>query len=122
MSHQDRLACLQATLTSTLDKAYWIEDPISLKYMTGLDFSTGILLVSRQDAALLVDGRYQEMARTEQSLYPVFSSEPVSLAAVLKSAPFSPIRSFALSDQSPYSRFTAIKEVLRAAEKTLVPL
>lgn len=121
MSYQERLLKLQATLKATPKQAYWIEDPISLRYMTGISFSAGILLVNAHDAVLLVDGRYQEMART-QSLYPVFSSEPTSLSAVLKGPQFALIDTFRLSDQSAHSRFTSITKLLRLDGKTLLPL
>lgn len=122
MSYQERLLRLQATLSATPNKGYWIEDPISLRYMTGISFSCGILLVSANYAVLLVDGRYQEMARTQQQLYPVFSSEPASLASVLRDPHFASIDSFGLSDQSPYSRFQTIKGTLHAEGKALLPL
>lgn len=120
MSLQERLSRLQSTLAVSPQRAYWIEDPISLRYLTGLSFSTGILLVGAKQTALLVDGRYQEMA-TEQTLYPVFSSEPDSLSGVLKGA-FGAVESFALSDASPYSRFIALQALLNAQGKTLLPL
>lgn len=120
MSLQERLSRLQSTLAMTPQKAYLIEDPIALRYLTGLSFSTGILLVGAKQTALLVDGRYQEMA-TEQLLYPVFSSEPDSFLAVLN-GPFAAIDTFNLSDTSSYSRFMALSSLLKAHEKTLLPL
>lgn len=121
MSLLERRARLQATLEKTPDKGYWIEDPISLRYLTGISFSTGILLVSAHDAALLVDGRYQEMARTDQTLYPVFSSESPSLKEVLKSR-FGSVACFGLSDQSAYSRFASLRTTLSAEHKTVEPI
>lgn len=121
MSLLERREKLQSTLEKTLEKGYWIEDSISLRYLTGLSLSAGILLVSAHDAALLVDGRYQEMARADQTLYPVFSSESPALKEVLQKR-FGYVTCFGLSDQSAYSRFAALRMLLSAEHKTLEPI
>lgn len=58
MSYQKRIEKLQ----SKLQGAYIVEDPINLYYLTGLDLSYGLLVVSPTSADLYVDGRYKEMA------------------------------------------------------------
>jgi Xaa-Pro aminopeptidase len=50
--------------------ALLIEHPTHLFYLTGLDLSTGKLLVTKQEACLVVDGRYFESS-SRQTLYPV---------------------------------------------------
>jgi Xaa-Pro aminopeptidase len=40
-----------------------VENPVDLYYLTGLEFSIGRLLVSKEGATLLVDGRYYESAK-----------------------------------------------------------
>lgn len=53
--------------------AFYISNPLDIYYLVGIELSTGILLVDKKQAALFVDGRYQEVA---QSLpIPSFSLE-----------------------------------------------
>jgi len=49
----------------------WLEDPISIYYAIHLSLSTGKLLISKQGAALFVDGRYLEVAKKKNPC-PVF--------------------------------------------------
>ncbi len=51
--------------------AIWSSDPITIFYLTGLDFSAGVLLLKADNALLFVDGRYFTIAQ-EKSPCPVF--------------------------------------------------
>ena len=69
MNYPARLERLRALLSSLPCDALLIEHPIDLLYLTGLELSSGKLIVTQQDACLIVDGRYYERCRN-QSLYP----------------------------------------------------
>lgn len=58
MPYQKRIKKLQERLQGP----YLVEDQINLYYLTGLDLSLGILVITPSTADLYVDGRYKEMA------------------------------------------------------------
>jgi Xaa-Pro aminopeptidase len=70
MDYSARLKRLRNLLKLLSDEAFLIEHPIDLLYLTGVELSAGKLLISLQDACLIVDGRYYERS-CQQSLYPV---------------------------------------------------
>lgn len=70
MNYSARLERLRHLLTSLPCDALLIEHPIDLLYLTGLELSAGKLIVTLQEACLIVDGRYDQRCRT-QSLYSV---------------------------------------------------
>lgn len=69
MNYSARLKRLRLLLKSLPCDALIIENPIDLFYLTGFVFSAGKLLVSEDDAALIVDGRYFEKS-SQQTLFP----------------------------------------------------
>lgn len=77
MNYLARLTKLRQRLYSIPCDALLIEHPTHLLYLTGLELSAGRLLISQQDAALMVDGRYIEVAR-KCSPYPVYPLEEKS--------------------------------------------
>lgn len=70
MNYAARLARLKKKIESLPCDALLIENPTNLFYLTGLELSAGKLLVSSDDACLMIDGRYEESCR-KQTLYPV---------------------------------------------------
>jgi Xaa-Pro aminopeptidase len=58
-----RLKRFQELLKKQQQPLCLIENPIDLFYLTGLKFSTGVLLISPKSAKLLVDGRYIQSAK-----------------------------------------------------------
>lgn len=58
-----RINRLKAWIEEENIEALLIEDPIDLFYLTGLVFSLGKMLVSKENALLFLDGRYIEQAR-----------------------------------------------------------
>lgn len=70
MNYSARLERLRHLLTSLPCDALLIEHPIDLLYLTGLELSAGKLIITQQEALLIVDGRYDQRCRT-QSLYAV---------------------------------------------------
>jgi Xaa-Pro aminopeptidase len=67
--HTQRAKKLQKALSNLKLDALLVEDPTDLFYLTGIHFSVGKLLVTKEDALLLVDHRYLEMAK-ERSPHP----------------------------------------------------
>lgn len=70
MDYLARLHQLRLQLSQIPCDALLIESPIHLLYLTGLDLSTGKLLITEADALLVVDGRYFELG-TKLSPCPV---------------------------------------------------
>jgi len=68
MDYQTRIAGLQALLESLAVDALLVEEPINMRYLTGLVLSAGALVVTRDRAMLFVDGRYSEIAQREAPL------------------------------------------------------
>jgi Xaa-Pro aminopeptidase len=82
MDYHLRLSNLQKMLPNMKCDALLIEHPTNILYLTGLEISAGKLLVSAQAAALLVDGRYQEIC-SKQKLYSIFTLDDDALKSWL---------------------------------------
>lgn len=68
MNYAKRLQNVKALLYKYACDAFLIEDPIDIFYLTGIELSLGKVLISLQEALLIVDGRYAEVSQ-EQTLY-----------------------------------------------------
>jgi len=66
-----RMQRLREKLNGSEIDAFIIERPLDLFYFTGLKLSAGKLIVSAKECALLIDGRYLQVAQ-EKSPYPSF--------------------------------------------------
>lgn len=75
MIYEQRLHKLQKKLQELECDALLVDDPINLYYLTGVQLSTGKLLVDMRSAHFLVDGRYFEMCR-ENCRFPVLLIDP----------------------------------------------
>ncbi len=84
-----------------------MEDPLNLFYLTGMQLSSGKLLLSSQAALLLVDGRYVGAAQL-QAPVPVQLEEKFSLTSFLKTHHLKKL----LFDPTAtsYARFLQLKE------------
>lgn len=82
MHYAARLELLRHLLASLPCDALLIEHPTHLLYLTGLELSAGKLLVTQQNACLIVDGRYIERSSV-QTLYPVQLLQENSLKGLL---------------------------------------
>ena len=49
-------------------QALWIENPVDIFYLTGVELSSGIVLVTKSKAMLFVDGRYTVAAKKAASI------------------------------------------------------
>lgn len=63
-----RILQVQKKLAEWQVNGLLVENKIDLFYLTGLSLSAGKLLITAQGAALVVDGRYEEIARRSTSL------------------------------------------------------
>lgn len=63
--------------------ALLIEEPIAIFYLTGMEVSTGSVLIDTREAHLLVDARYYEQA-TKRSPIPVILKKEDTLRQLLK--------------------------------------
>jgi len=63
MSFQERIKKVQSKLQEIGCDAFLIDDTINLYYLTGIEISTGKLLVHTRGSHLFVDGRYIEMCK-----------------------------------------------------------
>lgn len=70
MDYSGRLQRLRNLLQIFFCDALLIERPTDIFYLTGLELSSGKLIVSLQNACLIVDGRYYELS-CQQTVYPV---------------------------------------------------
>lgn len=68
MDYEKRLNKLRQLLTKLPCDALLIEHPTHLLYLTGMEVSIGKVIVSQQEACLIVDGRYFENC-CQQTLY-----------------------------------------------------
>lgn len=108
MDYYLRLSNLQKMIPELKCDALLIEHPTNIFYLTGIELSTGKLLVSAQSTALLVDGRYFEMC-SKQKLYPVFKLDEDSLKSWLFEHA---IRTLAFeSDTTTYQGYLNLKKV-----------
>lgn len=79
MSYEERIKKVQNSLQKIHCDAFLIDDSINLYYLTGLQLSTGKLLVHAKGAHLFVDGRYFETCKKQFS-FPVILTSPTNKA------------------------------------------
>lgn len=113
-----RLARLQKILVREGIDALLVEEPLHLFYLTGLDCSSGKLLVEVSKVTLIVDGRYWEAAR--ELSYPVLPLETFSLSAFVTERDF---RSLGFeANRTLYTRFLELQEGLQHTNCSVKPL
>ncbi|MBA3722010.1 MAG: aminopeptidase P family protein [Parachlamydiaceae bacterium] len=88
MNYIKRIKALSEILKSIPCDALLVENPTNLLYLTGLDLSTGKLLITSTGATLLVDGRYIETC-LKYSPCPVHLIDKMSLKDAIRSNPIS---------------------------------
>lgn len=70
MNYATRLEKLRLLLKTTPCDAFLIENPVDLYYLTGMNVSTGKIIITSSAAIFIVDGRYIEKCKN-QTLYSV---------------------------------------------------
>lgn len=113
-----RLAKLQQILVREGIDALLVEEPLHIFYLTGLECSSGKLLVEVSSVTLIVDGRYWEAAR--EFSYPVLPLENFSLSAFVTEKGF---RSLGFeANRTLYTRFLELQEGVKNTSCGLKPL
>ncbi len=116
MDIKKRIKRLQNLLVDNRCDAILVENPINLFYLTGMELSTGQLLVSTKSAKLIVDGRYYEVCKTHCPLSTVLLKKE-TLQALLQSKPFQEVQKLAFdSEQTSHGRFLEYRSLVRAIE------
>lgn len=121
--YQKRLEKLQILLKELSYDGYLVEDPINLYYLTGLNLSTGTLLVHGRGAHLLVDGRYYEASKSNSPV-PVVLTLPQDKAFLDLLKDNADIKTLAFSsDTTSYKRYIELqKGIVQLGSKiTLIP-
>jgi Xaa-Pro aminopeptidase len=67
LNYDARLVRLRARLDAIDAGAFVVTTLTNIRYLTGFAGSAGVLIVSRDGAVLLVDGRYEEIVRAAQT-------------------------------------------------------
>ena len=70
---KERLLRIQQEIKKKSFDAIWIDNPVSLFYLTGYNASAGILIIEKDIVALFLDGRYFNDAKENLSI-PIFSN------------------------------------------------
>lgn len=117
-SWRTRLQSLKRKLSAESIDACLIDSSLDLLYYTGLKLSAGYLIVSREAAALFVDGRYIQMAK-EKAPMQAFLEEPGSLERFLKKEN---VKKMAFdSNRVSYDQFIRLKKRGKPIGIQLVP-
>lgn len=113
MQYQQRLKNLQALLKELACDAFIVDDPINLYYLTGIELSSGQLLVHTQGAHLFVDNRYFEMCE-KKSPFPVILNNKYPLAEKLTHQEFSFIKTLGFnSENTTYHSFLELENFIQ---------
>lgn len=118
ITYLNRLKILQQTVQKSGCDALLINDPTNLFYMTGLELSSGKLLVHSKGADLLVDGRYIESCKNN-SPFPVRLSDPPTFESLLNSEEFSHIKKLGFdSENTTYKNYELLEKIISNISKT----
>lgn len=111
MLHKNRLHKLQLALKEI--DAILVNDSINLYYLTGLELSSGKLLVHHHGSYLLVDNRYFEICQ-KKSPFPVLLSEKNPLHELLARPELAYIRKLGFdSEKTSYAAYMDLQKHLK---------
>lgn len=98
-----------------------IEEPINIRYMTGLEVSLGVLVVGKE-SQIFLDGRYFDSAK-KTSPVPVTLLSPDALSESFKNGAFGQTIGFD-KESTTFARFENLSKMVEGAKKKrqLVPL
>lgn len=117
MTYHVRLKTLHQTIQKNGCDALLVEDAINLFYLTGLELSSGKLLIHSKGAELLVDGRYFESCK-KNSPFPVKLLDPPAFEALLKSPDFSDIHKLGFdTEKTSYKTYEALQKIIKSLAK-----
>lgn len=92
-------------------EALLVEEPVNIRYLTGLDVSAGTLVIGPKKALLFVDGRYYEAVK-EKSPVPVKLSSDDALIKELQKGTFGKDIGFD-KEKTPFTRYDTLKKALK---------
>lgn len=127
--YKQRIKHLQKILPELSCDAIIIDDPINLYYLTGLQLSSGSLLLQSNDAHLLVDGRYFESAKKTSPVPVVLSDrDQKALQTLFEQANSSVAKLGFNSESTTYKSYLELQATLNLLHKkshkylSLIPL
>lgn len=119
---EKRIKAAQKLLEKLTLDALLVDDAVNLFYLTGIQLSAGKLVIHRESAYLLVDGRYIEQCHERAPCDVILSSErQVVNLLTQKNAPF--IRTLGFNSSSTtYEAFIDLKTQCETYNIVLTPL
>jgi len=110
MDYQKRLYALGEILEEDSIDGFLVEDPTDIYYLTGIELSTGRLIVHNRGAHLVVDGRYFEACSQIHFLDVVLWDQDILADLLLDK--LSHIKSLAFcSEKTTYQRFQDLEKI-----------
>lgn len=119
MNEESRLLKLRQLMAAESCQALLIDKPLDIFYLTGLELSSGRILVTEQEAFLIVDGRYIESSK-KQNIYSVLLLKENLLPEVLKQCKIDQL-SFD-EQQTSYRDFLVLSQLTKTISIQLTPL
>jgi Xaa-Pro aminopeptidase len=120
MNTLQRINALQQLLQQKNIDAVCVEEPVNLYYLTGMDLSAGKLVVARDAAYLLVDGRYYEACQHKCPV-PTLLSVEGSLRELFKTK-LRDVKTLVFSKETTaYSNYLDLKETAEQIKIHLEP-
>lgn len=116
-----RVKKLREQLKKQKVDALIVEEPKNLYYLTGLDLSTGKLIVADQEVILLVDGRFIEKASKEGNI-PAFLIKENILDEIFQQKLPNVQKLGFCSETTTYKQYLDLKKEMDKLQRTLVAL
>lgn len=111
MPHIQRLEKLRNLLKEVPCDGYVVEDRINLYYLTGMELSTGALLVHLSGAYLLVDSRYFELCQATSPVPVLLANPQEKTLKDLLAGACAEIKTLAFSsDSTSYQRYLDLQQ------------
>lgn len=122
MNYKNRIKKLQNLIAEENCDAFIIDNALNIFYLTGLNLSLGFLMISHDDAKIIVDSRYFESCKKNSEI-DVLLLEGNPLEQVLKNNLFSAINIIGFDSQSTsYEKFQIYKKILSQKKIKFNPL
>jgi len=117
MNFKKRIQRLRNCLQDHSCEALLVDNPIDIFYLTGIELSTGLLLIGETSARLIVDSRYYEACKNSAPM-PVVLQKPDSLQKILSHKTFQNITKIAFdSEKSSYDKYKHYQSLLNKVKQ-----
>lgn len=121
MDYTKRIATLQTNLSKNGCQALFIEDPIDILYLTGMQVSTGIIIILPEKALFILDGRYIEAGK-KQSPCPVLLLKSDLFTTMDTDAEFQKVKQLGFNTETTsYQKYLDFKKKADQRGITLIP-